>query len=101
MAPVAGELMGSSDGDDEAASGTLRALEADATELTHPEDIFEHSLRRVLYRERLERLGEIDRELELAESEQGRELLREKEALARELREARALPWSPATRRSG
>lgn len=67
----------------------LREIEADATELTHPEDIFEHSLRRVLYRTRLERLEEIDRELELAEAEQARELLREKEALARELREAR------------
>ncbi|HKK26992.1 MAG TPA: DNA primase [Gemmatimonadota bacterium] len=67
---------------------TLRELEADATELTHPEDIFEHSLRRVLYRTRLERLDEIDRALELAESDQARELLREKEALARELREA-------------
>jgi DNA primase len=66
-----------------------RELASDATDLSNAEEVFEHSLRRVLYRTRLERLAEIDRELELAEAGQARELLREKEALARELRDAK------------
>lgn len=78
----------------------VRELESDATDLSNAEEVFEHSLRRVLYRTRLERLEEIDRELELAEAEQARELLREKEALARELREA-SVPVSWVRRFAG
>jgi DNA primase len=77
-----------------------RELASDATDLANAEEVFEHSLRRVLYRTRLERLGEIDRELELAEAEHARELLLEKEALARELREAR-IPVSWVRRFAG
>ncbi len=66
----------------------VEELVADDVELTHPGEIFEQSLRRVLHRPRLERLGEIDRALELAEEQQARELLREKQRLASELREA-------------
>jgi DNA primase len=77
-----------------------RALESDATDLTHPDEVFERSLRRVVYRKRLERLGEIDRELQLADADQARDLLLEKEALARELREAR-IPVSWVRRFAG
>ncbi len=66
-----------------------RELEADTTDLGQPEEVFERSLRRVLYGSRLQRLEEIDRELELAEADQARALLLEKEKLARELRDAR------------
>ncbi len=77
-----------------------RELASNATDLANAEEVFEHSLRRVRYRTRLERLEEIDRELELAEADQARELLREKEALARELREAR-IPVSWVRRYAG
>lgn len=64
----------------------LEELRADTTELTRPEDIFEQTLRKVLYRPQIERLDEIDRELELAEEEQARALLEEKGRLADRLR---------------
>lgn len=67
---------------------TVEALKGDTTELRRPEEIFEQTLRKVLYRPQLERLDEIDRELELAEEEQARSLLEEKGRLARRLREA-------------
>ena len=66
----------------------VEALKGDTTELRRPEEIFEQTLRKVLYRPELERLDEIDRELELAEEEQARSLLQEKGELARRLREA-------------
>ncbi len=66
----------------------LEQLRADTTELTRPEDIFEQTLRKVLYRPQIERLGQIDRELELAEEEQARALLEEKGRLADRLRRA-------------
>ena len=66
----------------------VESLRGDTTELRRPEEIFEQTLRKVLYRPELERLDEIDRELELAEEEQARSLLEEKGELARRLREA-------------
>jgi DNA primase len=64
-----------------------RLLE-DSTELVHPRDVLEETLRRLLHREQLERLGEIDRELDLADAEQARGLLAEKSDIAKELRAA-------------
>lgn len=68
----------------------LAELRADDTELTHPEEIFAHAARRLLQRRLKARLAEIDRAIEYAEESHARELLREKETLARELREAGA-----------
>ncbi len=76
----------------------VEELLADATELTEPVEIFEQSIRRILYRPHMERLREIDRELELADETQSRDLLREKQKLADELRAA-GLPLSFLRRR--
>ncbi|MFO7588250.1 MAG: DNA primase [Gemmatimonadota bacterium] len=65
----------------------LEDLAGDATELVHPGEVFEQALRRLLNRDRLERLGQIDRELELADEDQARRLLVEKAEIARRLRE--------------
>ena len=64
------------------------ALLADPTELMDPMAIFQGAIRRVAHRPQLERLREIDREMELAEEGQARELLVEKERIAGELRES-------------
>ena len=66
----------------------VEELRADPTELVRSDAIFEQALRRILYRPQLERMDEIDRELELADEDQARELLVEKHELAGELREA-------------
>ncbi len=66
----------------------VEELRADPTELVRSDAIFEQALRRLVYRPQLERLDEIDRELELADEEQGRELIVEKQELVRELRNA-------------
>jgi DNA primase len=66
----------------------MRRLLEDSTELVHPGDVYEEWLRRMLHRDRLERLGQIDRELELADTEQARQLLAEKSEIAKELRAA-------------
>jgi DNA primase len=66
----------------------LERLAEDSTEVTHPGEVYEETLRRVLYRGGLERLAAIDRELEMAEEDQARRLLEEKARVARELREA-------------
>lgn len=66
----------------------LEELAGDPTELVHPGEMFEQALRRLLNRGSLERLRQIDRELELADEEQARRLLVEKAAIARDLREA-------------
>lgn len=78
----------------------VERLLADSTELTDPAEIFEESVRRLVHRPRLERLREIDRELELAEERQARELLAEKQQIAAELRAA-GFPLSFLRRRSG
>jgi DNA primase len=75
-------------------------LIGDATELTEPVEIFEQSMRRLLYRPHMKRMKEIDRELELADETQSRELLREKQRLANELRAA-GVPLSFLRRRVG
>lgn len=66
----------------------LEELAGDATELVHPGEVLEQALRRLLNREGLERLRQIDRELELAVEEQAKRLLVEKAELARRLRKA-------------
>ncbi len=66
----------------------LRRLLEDSTELVHPGEVFEEALRRLLHRQQLDRLRQIDRELELADEAQARRLLQEKSDLARALREA-------------
>lgn len=66
----------------------VERLRDDATELVRSSDIFDQALRKVLYQPELERLDEIDREMQLADDEQARELLVEKHRLAGELREA-------------
>ncbi len=64
-----------------------RLLEDDS-DLGDPEDVFEAAARRLLFRRHRDRLREIDRELELADAEQQRRLLVEKQRLASEMRAA-------------
>lgn len=66
----------------------VESLLRDETELTHPGEIFEESVRRVVNRPLFERLDEIDCEMDLADEDQARALLVEKERIARELRES-------------
>ncbi|MFQ5745807.1 MAG: DNA primase [Gemmatimonadota bacterium] len=68
------------------AADRLRRLASDPTELVDPEGAFEEAVRRIAHREQIARLSQIDRELALAEEEQARALLVEKERIARELR---------------
>jgi hypothetical protein len=63
-------------------------LSADSTELVHPGDVYDEAMRRLLNREKLDRLRQIDRELELADEQQARRLLMEKSDIAKNLREA-------------
>ncbi|MDX1577524.1 MAG: toprim domain-containing protein, partial [Gemmatimonadota bacterium] len=64
-----------------------RLLE-DGEDLGDPDEVFEAAARKLFFRGHRERLSEIDRELELADSDQQRRLLSEKQQLAAELREA-------------
>jgi DNA primase len=66
----------------------LERLAEDSTEIMHPGDVYDEALRRLLNREKLDRLCQIDRELGLADEEQARRLLVEKAEIARLLREA-------------
>jgi DNA primase len=72
----------------EDAEHVWRDLEGDDTEVVHPRDAFDETVRCIVHRAKLDRLGQIDRELDLAEEEQAKRLLVEKEELARELRGA-------------
>jgi DNA primase len=60
----------------------------DDTEVVHPRDAFDETVRRIVHRAKLDRLAQIDRELDLAEEDQAKRLLVEKEEVARELRGA-------------
>jgi DNA primase len=71
----------------EAPRAAAETLLRDHTELRSPGEILEASIRRLLYRRQRDRLGEIDRELELADQDQQRELLVEKQRIAEQLRE--------------
>ena len=73
---------------DGSTAALAEALIRDETELMDPTDIFEDSLVQLLHRPALDRLSEIDRELELAEEAQARKLLIEKQSLAEQLRAA-------------
>jgi len=64
------------------------ALQEDDTEVVHPRVAFEETVRRIVHRAKLDRLAQIDREMDLAEEDQARRLLVEKEEVARELRGA-------------
>jgi hypothetical protein len=75
------------------------SLLGDATELTHPEEIYEASVERLLYRPAERRLREIRREMKLADEAQQKELLREQMRIRARLPEtektrlALVLPW--------
>ena len=66
----------------------LERLLEDSTEIMHPGDVYDEALRRLLNRDQLDRLSQIDRELELADEDQARRLLVEKAKIAKILREA-------------
>ena len=72
----------------EAARERWNVLRGAGREIPDPDAVFEAAATRLLYRGHRERMREIDRELELADSAQQRRLLSEKEDLARELRDA-------------
>ena len=84
-------LLAAAEGDLDLAEDAVavwRALEEDDTEVVHPRAAFDETVRRIVHRAKLDRLGQIDRELDLAEEDQAKRLLIEKEELARELRGA-------------
>jgi len=64
------------------------ALVSDEMEVVHPREAFDETVRRMVHRAKLDRLAQIDREMELADEDQARRLLVEKEGVARELRGA-------------
>ncbi len=68
----------------------VEALLADPTEIDHAAVVFDASAGRLLFRRQVDRLDEIDRELAMTpeDDEQAHELLKEKEGLARVLRDA-------------
>lgn len=68
--------------------GLVVTLIEDSVDLNNPEEVFGVAVRRLLFRRQRERMREIDRELALADAEQQRRLLREKQELAAELRDA-------------
>jgi len=70
------------------AADALESLLEDTSDLSDPDEVFEAATRRLLFRGHRSRLREIDRELALADAEQQRRLLIEKQGLAAELREA-------------
>ena len=72
----------------EGAAGALESLLEDSSDLSDPEEVFGAATRRLLFRRHRDRMREIDRELALADAEQQRRLLIEKQGLAAELREA-------------
>ena len=65
----------------------VAGLLEDASDLGHPNEVFEAAARRLIFRSQRERLREIDRELALADVEQQRRLLMEKQELAARLRD--------------
>ncbi len=73
---------------DEDVSDVWGALVSDEMEVVHPREAFDETVRRMVHRAKLDRLTQIDREMELADEDQARRLLVEKEEVARELRGA-------------
>lgn len=63
----------------------VEGLLEDATELTHPEETYEASVERLIYRPAERRLREIRREMQLADEDQKRALLREQLRIRSEL----------------
>jgi len=70
------------------ARALVETLVDDPVDLADPDAVFEAAARRLLFRWHRERLREIDRELALADAEQQRRLLEEKQRLAAEMRQA-------------
>ena len=77
----------------------LESLLGDATELTHPEETYEASVERLIYRPAERRLREIRREMQMADEPQKKELLREQMQIrarlpeSEKMRLALVLPW--------
>jgi len=83
------EVTRTGDGDEEGVDmELLETLRGDTTEFVHTTQVFDETVRRLVFREQLERLGHIDRQLQLADEEQARLLLVEKTEVAGELRRA-------------
>lgn len=66
----------------------LETLSREATEVVHSDRVFDESVRQLVYHQQLERLGHIDRQLQLADEKQARLLLVEKTEIAGQLRRA-------------
>jgi DNA primase len=66
----------------------LETLSGDATEIVRSDQVVDEAVRRLVFRQQLERLGHIDRQLQLADEEQARLLLVEKTEIAGQLRRA-------------
>ena len=66
----------------------LKALQSSQEELGPSSQVFDETVRRLVFRSQIERLGHIDRQLQLADEAQARSLLVEKSEVASELRRA-------------
>ena len=81
------------------AQDLVKRLLEDTEVMADPKSVFEAAVSRLLFQGHRERLAEIDRELELADSDQQRRLLGEKQELASELRSAgEAVTFMPGVR---
>jgi len=77
------------DGDDESVDiELLETLRGEYNDVLHTNQAFDETVRRLVFREQLERLGHIDRQLQLADEAQARLLLVEKIEVAGQLRRA-------------
>ncbi len=77
------------DGDDEDVDTELfESLRGYKKEFVHTGQVFDETVRRLVFRQQLERLGHIDRQLQLADETQARLLLVEKTEVAGQLRRA-------------
>ena len=83
------EVMRATDGDDETVdTELLEKLRGYKDEFVHTGQVFDETVRRLVFRQQLERLGHIDRQLQLADEAQARLLLVEKTEVAGQLRRA-------------
>ena len=77
------------DGDNESVDiELLETLRGEYNDVLHTNQAFDETVRRLVFREQLERLGHIDRQLQLADEAQARLLLVEKIEVAGQLRRA-------------
>jgi len=83
------EVTRTGDGDDESVDiELLETLRGEYNDVIHTNQAFDDTVRRLVFREQLERLGHIDRQLQLADEAQARLLLVEKIEVAGQLRRA-------------